>query len=332
MFIPFPTLNLALLAGFLFTVNLGVQSLRLSRSYEHGPIAFDSNAALYFTVDPQTSTAYLAVTLNDSDVVSSSLNWIGVGVSEPTAGSMLGADVVTAEFSSGQTDSCTFVDRYVPFYAFPLRESVGNASSAFPIPDDCQDDASWTLISCLRSDQDGQMVLEVSRPLQAHDTQDREIPPGLNHIIYAYGTNFGYHGSRRRSIPVTLYTERGTGTTGLNEDPPLPDDVDGSIDVTATSFKVPSGQVTTYACTSSVVSLQPGEQRMIVAAEPILNTTNVNMVHHFTFWLCEGREYAELIKNTVECSTGDSEIPGPLGNPKALCTTFVFGCKLAAHA
>lgn len=331
MHLPFQRATIALFLGLLVTANPGVQALRLSRSYEHGPVTFDSNAALYFTVDKQNSTAYLAVKLNDSEVVTSSLNWIGVGISEPSSGSMLGADVVTAEFSAGQTDSCTFTDRYVPFYAYPLIQVVGNASSAFPLPDDCQDDGSWTLISCMRSDEDGQMIFEVSRPLEAHDTQDREIPPGLNNVIYAYGATFAYHGSRRRSIPVTLYNEEETGAIGFNEDAPIPDDVDGNIEVTATAYEVPSNQVTTYACTSKVVSLQPGEQRMIVAAEPIFNTTTVEMIHHFTFWLCKGREYAELIKSTVECSTGNSEISGPLGNPMALCTTFVFGCKYA-HA
>ncbi|KAI0561462.1 Copper type 2 ascorbate-dependent monooxygenase [Gracilaria domingensis] len=298
-------------------------ALKLSQDYEFGPISLSEDAELFYTVDLESSTASFAVVVNDTEIVSNSSNWIGFGISEPTSGSMLGADVVTAEFSSGQTIECELTDRYVPFYAFPLIKSIADAPSAFPLPDDCQNDDSWTLISCMRSTEDGQLILEVSRSLDAHDAQDREIPPGPNSVIYAYGSAFAYHGSRRSSTRVILYEEDGTPDAGMDEKP-LPEDVDGSIDVTATGWTVPSDKVTTYACTSKVIRLSPGEQRMIVAAEPILNATDDAMVHHLTFWLCRSEEYAELTRSTVECSTGGSEIPGPQGSNFAQCATFIY--------
>lgn len=301
-------------------------ALQLSTSYEEGPLQFDDNADLYYTIDKESQTASLAVVVNDSDIIASSFNWVGIGLSEPTAGSMLGADVVTAEFSADETDSCTLRDRYVPFYAYPLRDTVGDADSAFPLPDDCQDDGSWTLVSCMRSEEDGQMILEVKRSLAAHDSQDREIPPGANSVIYAYGASFAYHGSRRSSLRLILYEEDDNEPVGVAEKP-LPDDTDGSILVAATGYEVPSDKATTYACTSKVLSLNPGEKRMIVAAEPVLNATVSAMVHHLTFWLCRGEEYAKMTSSTVECSTGGSQVPSPQGSSVAQCATFVYACK-----
>lgn len=246
---------------------------------------------------------------------------------------MLGADIVTAQFSPSQVDECTIVDRHVPFVAYPLLESTADSQSVFPEPDDCQGDGSWVLVRCERDSESAEIVLEVTRSLDAHDTQDRNITEGLNSVIYAYGQNFQYHGSRRGSQRVKLYTTESGETPGdklLTDTPQLPDDVEGSFEVLATNYTVPSASTagTIYSCTSSVFDLGANGKRMIIAAEPVLNST-IDMIHHFTLYLCSGKEYADKVKSTVECTTDfDNGITGPIGNPEAKCHTLIYVCKL----
>lgn len=301
-------------------------------SYDTENVTLGNTAALSFTIDLPTRTARLALRITDPTAISanSTATWIGLGVSEPQSGSMLGADVVTAEFrAEGDNTECLFTDRYVPFFAFPLIESTADAPGAFPLPDDCQEDGSWVMLRCERDMDGGEMVLEVSRSLDAHDTQDREIVAGLNSMIYAYGGDFRYHQERRGSQKVVLF-ESGEGES-VADSLQLPDDVDGNFTILATNFTVPSAQRTIYACTSSVVELGESGRRMIVAAEPVLDSP-VDMVHHFTLYLCSGAEYARRIRETVECQTGNSAEFGPLANEEAKCHTFVFGCKLDGDA
>lgn len=301
-------------------------TLDLSRSYQHGPIPFDSKAHFYFSINLNTSTAHLAILLTDSSVVSNASNWIGLGIAEPSSGSMLGSDVITAQFAAGQSSKCTFVDRYVPFYASPLGKTTNNATGARPINDDCQNDASWTLVRCQRSAIDRQMLLEVYRPLAAHDSQDRDIVPGDNSVIYAHGMTYGYHAARRSSIRVRMYNDANLNLPVAQSILSLPKDVDGSVLIGATGYIVPS-EPTTYACTSFKLDIKPGQKRMIVAAEPVLNATSSAMVHHLTFWLCKGEEYAALTAKTIECGGRTNKISGPQGGQQSQCSTLIYGCK-----
>lgn len=302
-------------------------ALNLSRSYEHGPIRFDDTASLFFTINTTSRTAYLAVRIQDSDISLSGSNWVGLGVSEPNGGSMLGADIITAQFIQDYNDQCTFVDRHVPFAAYPLQERTPTSPAVFPEEDDCQNDGSWTLNACKRETSTGQIILEVSRSLDAHDTQDRDIPPDYNNIIYAFGTSFSYHSSRRASTRVLLYDDTNDQAPIGAAEQPLPDDVDGFVDIFATNYAIPSTKSTIYTCTSQVIPLKKGEKKMIVAVEPILNSTLFESVHHLTLYLCRGKEYAAETSSTIECSISDNGISGPLGNTKAGCTTFLAGCK-----
>lgn len=298
----------------------------LSRSYEHGPIPFDDNAELYFTVDRSNSTAFLAVRVFNEPLITSDDNWIGIGVSEPTSGSMLGADIVTGRFKPGKFNECILEDRHVPFVGYPLSASNGTGS-VWPQLDDCQ--KGWTLVNCFRDPDALELILEVKRPLIATDTQDRDIPPGVNNIIYAFGQAFRHHLSGRASTRVVLYSQDGDATTVGSGIQPLPDDVDGSFEIAATNYEISTEKVTTYACTSKIFQLDPGAKKMIVAAEPVLNATNTNHVHHLIVYLCSGLQYAEKIKNTIECTSGP-DISGPTGDPATGCATFLFVCMYFA--
>lgn len=316
------TLVYLLFTPLLFSL---LHALSPTRSYSHGPVPFDKIASLYYTLSPSGSTISFALVVKDPKIVSNTSrfepNWLGLGVSEPTSGSMLGGDIVTAVFRSD--GSCVFTDRYVPFFAFPLGEP-GPGGSAFPLEDDCQDDGSWRYITCKR-DSDT-MLLEVERELEAHDDQDRAIKKedGSSSLIYAYGEFFGYHQDRRGAMQVDLFKEKD------GEQSMLPPDVDGSIEIVATNYTVPDSKETIYACTSKLVNIEGSSGRMIVAAEPVIHA-DVDMLHHLVLYLCSGEEYAKQTAKTIECTTGNNSIGGPVGNPRAKCSTLVYGCKLSTR-
>lgn len=292
--------------------------------YDAGPVRFDATGELWYGADLRAGTASLALRVTDRAVVNASAPamWVGVGVSEATSGSMLGGDIVTAEFSAAD-DACVVTDRYVPFVPYPLTEAPG----AFPLPDACQDDGSWTVRRCARDVESGQLLLEVVRPIDAHDAQDMPLVAGKNSFIYAYGNAFAYHGASRGAMQVALFTDRDDPDSKPPAgDPPLPDDVDGSFEIRATDFEVLSNMTTTYACTTRRFDLGPAGKRMIVAAEPILDAP-IDMVHHFTVYQCTNAGYAQLTKNTTTCMSLNG-INGPLANPAAGCSTFVYGCTL----
>lgn len=294
--------------------------------YDRGPVSFDEKAELWYGSDLRAGTASFALRIVDPTVVNESLTstWIGVGVSESTSGSMLGGDILSAQFTDDK--NCLATDRYVPFFAYPLIESTADAPSAFPFADDCQDDGSWVVHRCERDFTTGEMLIEVSRPLEAHDTQDRSIEEGPVSMIYSYGNEFQYHGGNRGAMQVTLFLDRNDPDSKPPAgEPELPDDVDGSFEVLATNYEVPSNMSTTYSCTTQRVDLGGNGQRMIVAVEPVLDAP-IDMVHHFTLYLCRNEEYAELTKETTTCMSLNG-INGPLANPKAGCSTFVYGCK-----
>lgn len=94
--------------------------------------------------------------------------WIGFGFSEPSVGSMPGADVLVSQVIDGKR---TIEDRYTVAFAEPL-------------PDDCQD---WTFLAASTNADTNLTALEVSRPLDTGDnTQDRAVAPGVMRVIFAY--------------------------------------------------------------------------------------------------------------------------------------------------
>ena len=313
---------------FLFLTSI-LAKPQVEGTYEHGPIEIDEKGSFYFTIDQTTNKARLAIVVNEKNTPENGPAWVGLGISEPTSGSMLGADVVTAEWSTSGKENCTLVDRYVPFFAFPLNEAVNEAQAVFPLKDDCQDDESWILKRCSR--ETSGFVLEVERDLKAHDTQDRDIPSGTNNIIYAYGGAFMYHGPRRRSSKVVLYKNQTGGDFDLEggigkAQRELPSDVDGNFTIGATNYSPPTQKITTYACTGSRIPIKKGEKKMIVAVDHFIDADE-DLVHHFTVQLCKGEEYLKQIEKTRECSTADDGFSGPIGNSEARCTVFVMGCK-----
>lgn len=304
---------ISILAIFFALLLTGAAS-QFVTEYKNGPITLDSIATFSFTVDEDARTASFGLIVT-TEVTEET--WVGIGISEPTSGSMLGADIATVQFENDSDDECELTDRHVPFAAFPLLQSAGGAPPVFPDRDECQ--GGWDLVSCTRDAENGIITLEVTRSLDAEDPQDREIVPGVNNVIYAFGSSFMYHSGNRASVRVSLFGSDQAGTI----DPPLPSDVTSNMTFTATNYSVSEQKATVYACTSTKIPLEEGETKMIVAIDPLINATKEEHVHHLTLFLCRSAEYAKLIEETIECTTGD-EIPGPIGS-NAGCATFIYG-------
>lgn len=293
--------------------------------YTAEPVQLSEVAKLYHDANPKHDIIYFALIIADPATVTNSQNWLGIGIGEPTSGSMLGADIVTAAFEPNAKSTCTLVDRHVPFAAYPIGKTIPNSASVFPLQDHCPD-SDWRLISCERDVAKGHMLFEASRPISAVDKQDRTILPGLSAVMFAYGNSFGYHSLRRESVQVVLYDDL--------ELPPLrvdiPNDVEGSFELQATNFSIPEDDDTVYACTSIRAPIGSGGKRMIVAAEPILQSDTRSMVHHFTAYACTGEEYASDTAQTVPCDRGWQQVRGPVGNSRAGCSVLLMACKLTS--
>lgn len=316
LFDPLVQLVLLLLAA---CFPLEALSISLAK-YPEGPVELSPVASLWYDIDVSSDTARFALVVKDKNFVKNGSNWIGFGIGEPTSGSMLGADIVTAEFAAGENEKCKVVDRYVPWAAYPLLEEP----SVFPVPDDCQTDKSWVLVQCARDTLSGEMVLEVTRSLKAHDTQDRAIGFGPQIVIHAYGVDFQYHSGARGSRSLTLYSKSGDIVPAMGAEMPLPSDVSANQSMVASDYNVPADRVTTYACTGFIGDTGPQKRRMIVAADAVLKSkAGKNVVHHLIVYLCEDSSFfRKYLGKTAKCSL-DGEA-SPLGNAEAKCSNFAF--------
>jgi hypothetical protein len=179
------------------------------------------------------------------------------------------------------------------------------------------------MVRCARDTKTGEMVLEVTRSLDAHDTQDRAIGPNQQSIIYAYGSSFAYHGSARGSRQITLYDTQGSVTDSKTVKA-LPADVSARQSIVASQYQVPSDGDTTYACTSMIADVGPNGKRMVVAADALLKAkSGKNLVHHLIVHACQDSEYFRGFAKTQRCGY-KTEIPGPTGYGN--CSNIVFGC------
>eukprot|EP00170_Pyropia_yezoensis_P005634 contig_22877_g5650 len=145
----------------------------------------DEAAILSWTLTPTAVRFGLVVTdeglYGANTTTAATAAWVGLGVGEPTSGSMVGADIVTAEFS-GPT-ACTLVNRHVPSVAVPLGSSTGG-DGIYPHPDAPCAAESWSLVSCAVDAAAGTVTLEVDRPLAPADAaQDRPIVVAAEAVI-----------------------------------------------------------------------------------------------------------------------------------------------------
>ena len=100
------------------------------------------NAA--YSVDFTSQTIFLALVVKTPIHLSKSADptWAGLGASEDTSASMLGADIAVAHFKADELESCELSGRHVPFAAHPFRKERYGAKSVYPCRDKCQGDGS----------------------------------------------------------------------------------------------------------------------------------------------------------------------------------------------
>jgi hypothetical protein len=137
----------------------------------------------------------------------------------------------------------------------------------------------------------GEIVLEVTRSLDAHEAQDRPIGPNEQNIIHAYGASFAYHGSTRGSRQISLYDNQGSVINPKTVNA-LPADVSAKQNLVASQYQVPADGDKTYACTSMIADVGPTGRRMVVAVDSRLKTKSWKiLVHHLIVHACQDSEY-----------------------------------------
>ena len=212
-------------------------------------------------------TLFLALQANHT-------GWLGIGFAEEASGSMKGSDIVTVEVVDGET---RVQDRHCNWVASnpeqgTLSDPQALLMDGLTADEDVHND--WTVHGGYEDE--GQMVVEISRPLDTGDLQDRVITMGNTKIIWAWndGDDVGYHGSRR-----------GTATIPFIEDPSdrIPEH-DGVWEFRIDNFSVPVENITTYACQS--FELPVDKRRHIVALEPIINDESIGIAHHVLVYQC----------------------------------------------
>ncbi len=278
-----------------------------------------NEATLSWSFDNETKMFSFGLEINTTNVSTTDAVWVGIGIGEQSSGSMLGADIFTAEFDKDVLNNCTTTNRHVPFTAYPIGS--GN-TTVFPNPDRCQSDRSWKLISCKRDTAAKTLVLEVRRPVEAVTDQDRAIGAGSQPIMYAYGVadTVAYHHTNRATTRVMLVNR--DGSYPETAEFVLPDDVVQTFTMQAGNFLLPNER-TTYACVSKKLNLS-GEKMYMVAAENIIE----EHAHHFLVYGCADNEYTRSFSETKDCSADGS---GGVNDPRANCTTLLHGWAAGAR-
>ena len=110
----------------------------------------------------------------------------------------------------------------------------------------------WSIVS--GSEDDGVTDVHLTRALKTGDSQDREIIPGPQRVVWAWGSAdaVGYHGSRRGAGLVT-FLNSANGSVAARPFPKF----DGVWEGRFQAYVMPA-QVTTYACQSMTLDFALG--------------------------------------------------------------------------
>eukprot|EP00455_Lapot_gusevi_P017063 TRINITY_DN189_c0_g1_i14.p1 TRINITY_DN189_c0_g1~~TRINITY_DN189_c0_g1_i14.p1 ORF type:complete len:543 (-),score=176.56 TRINITY_DN189_c0_g1_i14:164-1792(-) len=243
---------------------------------------------LHWRADVANNIIYLAID-------SSTFGWVGLGIAEPSGGSMPGADITMGGVLANGTA-----------YLYDLY----SYAKARPLVDTCQD----AKLVAGRETANG-TILEFSRPLIASDTaQDRNIPEGLVRVICAWGATdtFGYHGaSNRAGVSIPFYgNDPLAAWRALKADPNIL-----TMDLLMRNATVPS-QSTTYTQQSFVISTTV---KNILAIEPVIDPMSQGLVHHMVMYTCYNDTYFQTAVN-----------PTPYPNPQTpYVVSLAYFCKSA---
>lgn len=273
---------------FLFFILLLVGIDGFAPEFYQDSMQLDPSFKVYWNADLSESQLYLAFEV-------STLGWIGFGLGEPDSGSMPGSDIVLISWES-EAGQATLLDTYAMGFNRPLT-------------DQCQ---SWNLIS---AEQVGSIsIVEVSRPFDTQDAQDRVILPGFNRVIFAYGANtnlqVSYHRNRRGATQIAFFP---------NPNAPPMDDSSSTLiaEYLISNYNIPP-QKTTYTCQSFPIPFSPGSpDAHVIRIDPIVNS---KYAHHLLVYLCSNISATSYVNTYVT----PSQCYSPLGNPAADCRGLLF--------
>eukprot|EP00188_Purpureofilum_apyrenoidigerum_P004612 Plantae.Rhodophyta-Purpureofilum_apyrenoidigerum.ctg5329.p1 GENE.Plantae.Rhodophyta-Purpureofilum_apyrenoidigerum.ctg5329~~Plantae.Rhodophyta-Purpureofilum_apyrenoidigerum.ctg5329.p1 ORF type:complete len:748 (+),score=123.53 Plantae.Rhodophyta-Purpureofilum_apyrenoidigerum.ctg5329:118-2361(+) len=291
-----------LLAVLLGTVLLGVSASELTWTQQqdyNGTLSSD-NVVVKYGINEETRTAYFGMELTDPEIVQEGKTWLGLGIGDPSSGSMLGADIVVVEFEGVDTDddvSCMVTDRFVLHEAYPLL----TAPLPYPVLDDCTE-SDWILSSCQRNSETGAVLFEVTRNMEPRDHQDRAITVGTNRLIWAYGDDFKYHGRTARGSSAV---EMGSTRTSSPSPCPSEDCASARLDLLL-DVNMPN-EPTSYICGSLDPKLEA--PRHIYRIEPALTAQTKKHVHHFVLHVCQESPYYQQHLPPRACIGGTPQIP-----------------------
>jgi hypothetical protein len=262
---------------------------------DHGSIEYTRHIFLPTVTDPDMGAAVFWTFMDDddSDIVSverqvattiashikfavavRATGWVALGLSE--AGGMLGADIAMFEV----INPTAIIDAYV------LEDRI-------PIVDDCA--SHWTLVR-YTSTTDGWLIVEMSRPLDTKDPQDRSIIDDTSlhaptRLISAWGDTdvVGYHGSNVARSAAKLFGGPDDIDFILNFEQLMEEQADGYFDVRQTNYSIPETETTytlvckTYAELKAEFNLPETENGTLtfIGGGAIISPGSEPYVHHF---------------------------------------------------
>jgi hypothetical protein len=198
--------------------------------------------------------------------------YLGIGLSE--LGSMKGADI--ALFKKTSTGTWTLVDSYAPGFVRPVA------------------DRSQDIQLLGVQETDGVLSASWQRHLRPCDQQDLAIPSTTIYVIWAHGSEWGYHGSTNRGSKLVSFLGRDSRPAATS--PPVIIEANSSkglmiLDITY-PVDIPT-QETTYFV--KYFRLPSDKKYHIVHYEPI---TNSKLLHHGVAYSCGAGNAAEALKLT----------------------------------
>ena len=272
-------------------------------------------AAVFWTIDEDGAgegggTASFAIAVRAE-------GWVGLGISE--AGGMRGSDVAIYESSTGVLTDAHVVDEL-----------------AKPITDDCQ---SWDLVDAA-VDEDGWLIVEMTRALDTFDTQDHPIRNDVGatvsptRLIAAWGDgdSVSFHGANRARGAYRLHSDSVLSEYAFLVQR-LEDESDGYFEIREDKHEV-KAQDTEYhhICRTADeldVEIPEGNDGItMIGYVPVIDEGTRRFVHHFTVYTTDecgpdgdggiGDGGFDVLGNTLVSAWAPGKLP--------ILATFVLRC------
>ncbi|EDO49634.1 predicted protein [Nematostella vectensis] len=253
-----------------------ISAASLASEYNHFA-ALDDNQwmKLYWSINHNAKTISFALEAETT-------GWVGFGISSGS-GMMKGADIVIGWVKDGKA---FLTDRYAD-------------GEYMPKIDDHND---YKLIS--GTEENGKTILKFSRKIDTCDPRDRKIKIGTTKVIWAldYEDPQSENDMRkhrfRGSRSVLMLNSQG------NSNPPDP--AWSHFDILMNNYTVPARH-TTYSCHVFTIP-KFTKKHHIVRFDPVVQSENAGIVHHFIVMACD-KDFPEHLSNDTSECTDEANMP-----------------------